>query len=342
MAPPFADISHHQATVDFDAYTAAGHRWVVIKATGGATDGTLRYVDPLFAERWRQAAALGLRRVAYHFARNNNPGADEFAWCLDRINAAGGLSAGDILCYDQEDSRAQMTATAKQRTQEFLSAAVAAGVQIGWIYSGKWFLDPAGIRAADVPPGWRQLWISDYTAGQADTAIELPAGWDRGQLVARQFTDQAAVPGVSGGCDYSRWLQPEPEEDDMPTLDEYAAAAADATLAKLNTVGQADGFARRMMVFVRDQAGLATSAQIVNGVAQLVAGNSSVAAGIKDSRSAVLGALAAIPTDHMSDEERAELAADVAGQVSGLAAAEVEQALRHVFADAGQPDPPPQ
>lgn len=206
MAVLFADLSHHQATVDLVAYQAAGHDRVCIKATGGATDGTLRYVDPAFADRWRQAGQLGLYRIAYHYARNNNPGAAELAWCLDRIGVAGGLGARDVLCYDQEDTLPGGPALARQRTREFVADAVAAGITTGWIYSGKWYLDPAGLRAADLPAGWQRLWISDYTPGQADGAIEVPAGWDRSQFVARQFTDSAAVPGVAGGCDYSRVL----------------------------------------------------------------------------------------------------------------------------------------
>lgn len=230
MAVLFADISHHQATVDLAAYKAAGHDRVCIKATGGATDGTLRYVDPEFAGRWRQAGDLGLHRIAYHYARNNNPGAAELAWCLDRLTAAGGMRPGDVLCYDQEDTLPGGSTLARQRTREFVTAAVAARITTGWIYSGKWYLDPAGVRAADLPAGWQRLWISDYTAGQADGAIEVPAGWSRAQFVARQFTDQATVPGVAGGCDYSRVLIDWINTGD----DSMSASDADRVIAAVN------------------------------------------------------------------------------------------------------------
>lgn len=217
MSGSFADLSHHQDPVDLAAYQRAGHDRVCLKATGGATDGTLRYVDPAFAARWRLAGQLGLHRIAYHYARNNNGGGDELGWCLDRIDAAGGLAAGDVLCYDQEDTRPGGAGLARQRTAEFTAAAVHAGITSGWIYSGKWYLDPAGLRvaagfrasalpASDLPAGWRQLWISDYTTGQPDAAVELPAGWARAQIVARQYTNKATVPGIAGPCDYSRVL----------------------------------------------------------------------------------------------------------------------------------------
>ena len=112
-----------------------------------------------------------------------------------------------------------------------------------------------------------------------------------------------------------------------------------------NTYGSAAGgdlladFINRVRQYLSRDLGFATAAQIANIANQLASNAAGVNAGIKDAKSAVLAALAALPTGHLSDEERAALAADVAGQVDGLAAAEVEQALRHVFADAGQPDP---
>lgn len=223
MVTSFADISHYQS-VDLAAYKAGGYDRIVMKATGGATDGTLRFVDPTFIARWRHAGELGLARVAYHFARNNNSGYDEFAWCWGQIHAAGGMTGRDVLCYDQEDNRSPQTiALARQRTREFVAAAVKAGVVTGWVYSGRWFLEPAGIAASDVPSGWRQLWISDYTPGQADDAIEVPAGWARAHIVARQYADNAGFPGIPAPCDANRvireWL-----EDDVTAAEVWAQA----------------------------------------------------------------------------------------------------------------------
>jgi GH25 family lysozyme M1 (1,4-beta-N-acetylmuramidase) len=225
----FADVSHYQ-TVDLAAYKAAGYDRIVMKATGGATDGTLHFGDSTFATRWREAGRLGLARVAYHFARNNNTGGDEFAWCWSQIQAAGGMTARDVLCYDSEDNRSPaLIRLAAQRAREFTAAAVRAGVTTGWIYSGKWYLDPAGLGAAQLPAGWRQLWISDYTPGQPDGQIEVPTGWARSQIVARQYTDAANLPGVPN-TDANRvireWL---PQEDNMPTAAEVAHELATDT-----------------------------------------------------------------------------------------------------------------
>jgi GH25 family lysozyme M1 (1,4-beta-N-acetylmuramidase) len=314
MAVLFADLSHHQTGVDLAAYQRAGHDRVCIKATGGAVDGTLRYVDPAFADRWRTAGDLGLHRIAYHYARNNNPGADELAWCLDRVNAAGGLRTGDVLCYDQEDTLPGGPGLARQRTREFVGAAVQAGTGTGWIYSGKWYLDPAGLRAADLPAGWQRLWISDYTPGQADTQIEVPAGWSRAQFVARQFTDQAAVPGVSGGCDYSRVLI-----EWINTGDDSMSAAEVATLAaKIDDVKTAVNDARDLLYEIR-------RGKIPDGRGGWVvdAGHAEMADTTANARLTDLRALVAkigVQVGALSDAEAKLLAATDAATVKILAA----------------------
>lgn len=199
----FADISHHQSTVNLTTYAHAGHSRVVLKATEG-TSG----VDSRFAERWHEAGRLGLGRVAYHFARAANNGAAEFDHFLATV---GKLGPRDILCLDAEDTSSPRRSAAHAR--EFTTRAVARGVRTGLVYTGRWFADPNGVTAAVMQPGWRQLWLSDYGT-KADAAMLLPAGWSRTQVVARQFTDKASVAGIAGGCDYSRllrdWLSPIP------------------------------------------------------------------------------------------------------------------------------------
>lgn len=216
MAALFADASHHQAAIDLAAYAGA-HDRIVLKATEGTG-----YTDPTFAARWRQAGALGLARVAYHFARNVNPGNLEWDHFLSAVDSAGGLGPRDWLCLDSEDTDTPRRAVAAAR--EFCARAVATGHPNGLVYTGRWYAEPNGLTAGVLPPGWRRLWLSDYTAAHADTDMPLPAGWSSGQVVARQYTDRAAVPGVVGGCDYSRvlndWLTtvqpvpaPPPRED---------------------------------------------------------------------------------------------------------------------------------
>nr|QNJ46245.1 GH25 muramidase [Paracremonium inflatum] len=58
------DISHYQATVDFNAAKDAGARFVIIKATEGTT-----YKDPAFSKHYTGATKAGLIRGGYHFAQ---------------------------------------------------------------------------------------------------------------------------------------------------------------------------------------------------------------------------------------------------------------------------------
>lgn len=214
MTTTFADISHHQTSVDLAAYKAAGHDRIVMKATEGTG-----FVDPAFADRWREAGRLGLARVAYHYSRAKFDGAVEFEHFWSVVQAAGGIGQRDRLCLDVEDTNTPARAVANCR--EFGARAIASditGVTRGMVYTGNWYVKQVaqaggGALAADVfPPGWRHLWISHYDGSVPDDEILIPAGWSRDQVVARQFTDRATVPGVSGGCDYSRlfrdWLPP--------------------------------------------------------------------------------------------------------------------------------------
>src|SRR5262249_10258829 len=40
-----------------------------------------------------------------------------------------------------------------------------------------------------------------------DTAIVLPVGWSRTQVIARQYSESAVFPGVAGPCDANRLLK---------------------------------------------------------------------------------------------------------------------------------------
>jgi lysozyme len=56
------DVSHHQGAIDWRTLAADDIAFAYIKATEGAD-----HVDARFAFNWREAAAAGLYRGAYHF-----------------------------------------------------------------------------------------------------------------------------------------------------------------------------------------------------------------------------------------------------------------------------------
>lgn len=212
MAESFADLSHHQGSVDLAAYKRAGHRTIILKATEG-----VNFVDPAFAARWREAGRQGLRRVAYHYARNVNSGASEFDFFIRAVDAAGGLGPDDLLCLDSEDT--QTPARARGQASEFTHRGADTGHPVGWLYTGNWYANPNRLTPEVLPVGWRRLWLSNYDGSVPDDQVRVPVGWDRSALYARQFTDRATVPGVGGTCDYSRLLIDWTGEQDMPLSD---------------------------------------------------------------------------------------------------------------------------
>jgi lysozyme len=68
------DVSHHQQAIDWTAVAADGIGYAYLKATEGQG-----YVDPQFAQNWRDSAGAGIRRGAYHYFTLCAPGARQAA-----------------------------------------------------------------------------------------------------------------------------------------------------------------------------------------------------------------------------------------------------------------------
>jgi GH25 family lysozyme M1 (1,4-beta-N-acetylmuramidase) len=173
--------------------------WKISEGTG--------YEDPTWASAYAEAKRRGKRFVGYHFDRAAFDGAAQFDWFISRwLAVAGSLRPGlDVLCHDVEDTNSP--AGARASMLRFTGRATSRGYPTGVIYSGVWYAGPNDIRLDDIPTaGWRRGWLSDYTAGQADSAIELPPGWPRSQVVARQYTSTHPWPGMTGGVDFNRTL----------------------------------------------------------------------------------------------------------------------------------------
>lgn len=200
----FADISHHQATVDVAIY-ARTHTAVVLKATEGTG-----FLDPAFIGRWELAGRLGLTRGAYHYADTTEPAGAQADLFCQAVSAASGLAPGDALILDvEDDSTPAAVSRGALCAAEFTARMVEIGHPTGVLYTGRWYADPAGITPFTVPAGWRQLWLADYTT-DTDAAMLLPSGWDRSHVVARQYTNKGTAPGIVGPVDLSRVLEASP------------------------------------------------------------------------------------------------------------------------------------
>jgi lysozyme len=68
------DVSRHQGAIDWRALAGSGVKFAYIKASEGAD-----FRDDRFASNWRESAATGIKRGAYHFFTLCRPGAEQAA-----------------------------------------------------------------------------------------------------------------------------------------------------------------------------------------------------------------------------------------------------------------------
>jgi hypothetical protein len=234
----FADVAVYQRGLDLVAHAAAGYDRILMKASEGTT-----YVNPLFGVWWAAAGALGLARGAYHFAKPSRwDGAAEADHFHRTLTAVGGLGPRDWACLDVEEPGQERRAAA--HAVGFCERAVELGHPTGTVYGGTYYLGPAGLAAARLPEGWRQLHLAAYSA-VPDDRVTLPPGWAREQLVARQYTSDAGQPGVPGRSDANRvvreWLDDGRSMEEDPVTEQEMQRIADKVLAALMAQVAHDG-----------------------------------------------------------------------------------------------------
>ncbi len=186
----FADVSHHQGSIDWAAYArAAGHvhrpsglthaAAAICKATGGThTSGGTSRVDPKFAANRAAMRDLLKLRGYYHFLQLN---ADPVAQAGHFAKTVGELQPGEFAVLDVE----QDNNTA--RHEQFCAEVDRLLGGRCWIYGGKDVDNPNG----------RPYWVARYpNSGKPDPSMEpKPAH------VLWQFTSKGSCPGVSGNVD---------------------------------------------------------------------------------------------------------------------------------------------
>jgi len=317
------------AAATAERYFDAGYLGIAWKITEG-----VGYEDPTWRGAYDTAVRRGRWFLGYHFDRAASDGGAQFDWFISRLlNGAGGrLRPGgvDRLCLDSEDvltpSRARASAVA------FTRRATASGYLDGCVYSAPWFdshTRPNTVRLDILPVGWRVGWVSDYTPGQPDDQIELPDGWARDQVWARQYTStRLGIPGLPMGCDFNRTLRPWPGEGDT------SMSAADvADLKAYFTSDVVKSMVRQEVItalsdpthqYLQDELAplksslAATAAQLTGVAAQLATVTSKVAA--------------------LGDDEAKVLAAVAQSQAAMQAA--VAEAVREIAGQGGNPGDP--
>ena len=179
------------APIDFAALYADGVRFIIHKASQGAT-----YVDPLYAVRRKAALAAGMKWDSYHFCTGEDLSAqlahaiaaaepdDTMRMALDVEQNHGstiGLSQADELVNMLDQKRGAQCLR----------------------YSGFGFLTSAATSAKHLVGGpW---WFAKY--GPQPTASQLQAvGIDPANIHLWQDTESGSRPGIASVIDMSYWL----------------------------------------------------------------------------------------------------------------------------------------
>lgn len=222
----FADISSNNPLPNLAAYVAAGHKWLARKVTEGT--GYRWFEGDAVAD---EAHQRGLHLFHYHWL-TPEPVSAQAASFIGAVKAH--LKPGDKLMTDFERSPqpdpVDSIRAAQIRDFNHLVTTALPDNELT-VYTGNWYLD--GKPACQAETRRWPVILSDYTDA-ADEQINNRYGLD---LIVRQLTDRATVPGFSAPVDYNHWLKPPKEEDDMPkwmddftSKNDFMEAIADAVL----------------------------------------------------------------------------------------------------------------
>ncbi|UJW32381.1 glycoside hydrolase family 25 protein [Saccharothrix sp. AJ9571] len=188
------DISHHQGDRDqawFHAVYAAGVRFIIVKATEGAT-----FTDKRFAQNLARAEAAGLIVLAYVYQR---AGASAGAH-VDRIRQV--VPKRIPIIPDVEKGAGSL-----DHTRAIIAQLRGAGYTVPLVYLPGWYWQEIGKPSLHgLPPNWKSRYPDNSVDDLADEYADVPAHyWDpignnaAGWLptAVLQFTSSASVAGYA-------------------------------------------------------------------------------------------------------------------------------------------------
>lgn len=186
---PGIDVSNNNGSIDWATVVRCGPQFAVIKATEGTY-----FVDGFFNQNWQQAAANGLVRGAYAFARpSSDTGAQDAQFFLNTVLPQG-LNVGDFLVLDLEDTLVSSTADLLAYALNWLQTVQA---EVGFrplIYTGHWYSQPHDLEGSTALEQYG-LWMADYT-------LTIPAPIYNWSFWAMwQYTSSGVMPGINHATD---------------------------------------------------------------------------------------------------------------------------------------------
>ena len=182
---PGIDVSRWQREIDWQQVAAAGHAFVVIRATIGNY-----YTDPRFYVNWRDARDAGLLVSAYHVVVPDRPADSQIERFFDVLD--------DRWCdippvLDVELTRGASREGITSCVEGCAAAMERAGGRKPVIYTARWFWDR---YVLDAPVSSQcDLWVAHYGV----SSPWLPRGWDEWRFW--QYSDHGQVPGIRAATD---------------------------------------------------------------------------------------------------------------------------------------------
>jgi MYXO-CTERM domain-containing protein len=179
------DVSHHQATIDWDKVKADGVVFAFIRVSDG-----LPPIDREFVRNWAEAKRVGIVRGVYQFFREDLDPVAQADVVLDEM---GALDDGDLPpVIDVESTDGQTPATITANVGKWIDRIEAATGRRPIIYSGKYFWnDNVKSTAFSSYP----LWIPQY----GPVCPDLPTAWSEWAFF--QYSSTGSVMGIGGNCD---------------------------------------------------------------------------------------------------------------------------------------------
>ena len=206
---PGIDVSSYQGTINWGQVAGSGIAWAYAKATEGTG-----FQDRTFPGNWSGMKAAGVRRGAYHFF---HPGIDGAAQANYFLNYVGPIGAGDLPpMLDWEVSDGVSGATASANARAFIDTVTARTGKVTVIYTSPGLWNGFGASGFGAQP----LWVANYFNCYCNTGVcpNTPSGWS--SWVMWQYSDRAAIPGISGGVDKDEF------NGDLAALDAFAGGTS--------------------------------------------------------------------------------------------------------------------
>ncbi|MEE2681967.1 MAG: glycoside hydrolase family 25 protein [Planctomycetota bacterium] len=179
------DVSHYQGAIDWPVVEKAGIGFAYIKATQGT-----KWVDPRFAENWKQVGKTGIRRGAYHFFEPDVDGTAQAKHFLSIVS----LQKGDLLpVVDVETSGPELAANLELYLAEIKRQT---GLDAMIYVSPAFWNRHLGERSTTPWPN--PLWIAEYGVSTPKETKGI------GPWIVWQYTQDGRVKGVEGPVDRDR------------------------------------------------------------------------------------------------------------------------------------------